>query len=141
LKKKMTDGTNGNLRMTNYQGIDNSQSASASLNFRKNKWAISSNLNSRNQIRNQQYDMSNGDSKSSNNSVGYVKNGTFDLGGYLNIDYDISDKQTVGFSYNTWYSENKDTQSNFLTPLNSWITIIFGKRITTELKTSWILMT
>ena len=113
LKKKMTDGTNGNLRMTNYQGIDNSQSASASLNFRKNKWAISSNLNSRNQIRNQQYDMSNGDSKSSNNSVGYVKNGTFDLGGYLNIDYDISDKQTVGFSYNTWYSENKDTQSNF----------------------------
>ena len=43
LKKKMTDGTNGNLRMTNYQGIDNSQAASASLNFRKNKWALRSN--------------------------------------------------------------------------------------------------
>jgi hypothetical protein len=127
--------------MTNYQGIDNSQSASASLNFRKNKWAISSNLNSRNQIRNQQYDMSNGDSKSSNNSVGYVKNGTFDLGGYLNIDYDISDNKPWDFLTTLGTARIRIRKAIFLTPLNSWITTMFGKRITTELKTSWILMT
>ncbi len=129
LKKKQGDGTNGNLRFTNYQGKFNSQAASGSLNFRKNKWAISSNISSRNQIRIQEYVMGNGDAQSSNNSVGYVKNGTFDLGGYLNIDYDISEKQTLGFAYNTWFSENKDTEANFFNTIkyldtnNNWKTI------------------
>ncbi|UOE41427.1 TonB-dependent receptor [Chryseobacterium suipulveris] len=128
LKKKLTDGANGNFRASNYQGKFNSQSSSASLNFRKNKWAISSNLSSRNQIRIQEYDMMNGDARSTNNSVGYVKNGTFDIGGYLNIDYDLSEKQTLGFSYNTWYSENFDTETNlfntikFLDNSNNWQT-------------------
>lgn len=128
LKKKQTDGTSGNLRMTNIQGKYNTQSASGSLNFRKNKLAISSNISSRNQIRMQEYDMTNGNATSSNNSVGYVKNGTLDLGGYINIDYDITEKQTLGFSYNTWYSENKDTETNlfntirFLDNSNNWQT-------------------
>ena len=128
LKKKQTDGVSGNLRMTNYQEQFNSQSASGTLNFRKNKWAISTNLNSKNQTRTHDYILSNGDSKSSNNSVGFEKNATLDLGGYLNVDYDISEKQTLGFSYNTWYSENRNSETHFfntikfLDPSNNWQT-------------------
>lgn len=117
LKKKLTDGTNGNLRFGNTQAKRNSQNASASINFRKNKLAISSNFNSRNTFRDQQYTLKNGDANFNNTSVGYVRNNDLDLGGYVNVDYDLTEKQNIGLSYNSWYSETKDAQSNLLNTL------------------------
>ena len=55
----------------------------------KNKLAISSNFNSRNTFRDQQYTLKNGDANFNNTSVGYVRNNDLDLGGYVNVDYDL----------------------------------------------------
>jgi len=44
LKKKMSDGTSGNMRMSNSQNKYNASNASFSVNYRKDKLAISSNL-------------------------------------------------------------------------------------------------
>lgn len=118
LKKKQTDGTSGNLRMSNTQAKYNSQSASGTINYRKNKLAISTNLNTRNQARLQDYILSNGNASSSNTSVGSVSNTDFNLGGYLNIDYDLTDNQTLGFSYNSWYSHTKDAHTYLFNTIN-----------------------
>lgn len=45
LKKKPTDGLNGNLRMENNQSYYNSQKASVTLNYRKDKLGLSTNFN------------------------------------------------------------------------------------------------
>ncbi len=112
LKKKQTDGTSGNLRMRNTQAKLNSEGASATLNFRKNKWAVSTNMNSSNNYRLQDYILKNGDATSSNTSVGSVQSTDFNLGGYLNVDYDLSDNQILGFSYNANYSKVNDGNAN-----------------------------
>lgn len=118
LKKKQTDGANGNLRFGNTQAKRNSQNASGSINFRKNKLAISSNISSRNTARDQEYILKNGDADFHNTSVGYVRNTDLDLGGYVNVDYELTEKQSIGLSLNSWYSEIKDAQSNLFNTLN-----------------------
>lgn len=118
LKKKQTDGTSGNFRFGNTQAKRNSQSASASLNFRKNKLAINSNFSSRNNLRDQDYILRNGDANFNNTSTGFVKNTDFDLGGYINADYELNEKNSIGLSYNSWYSETQDAQSNLLNKVN-----------------------
>lgn len=51
LKKKMTDGTNGNMRMSSSANKFFSNSASTSINYRKDKLGISANLNVSDNIR------------------------------------------------------------------------------------------
>ena len=46
LKKKPTDGTNGNIRFEDNQGYFNNPSGAVTLNYRKNKLGISGNVNS-----------------------------------------------------------------------------------------------
>lgn len=113
LKKKMTDGTNGNLRMSNTQAKYNSQSASASLNYRKGKFGASANISASDYIRIQDYTLSNGNATENNISKGTVQNEDRDLGGYINLDYALTDKQNLGLSYNTWFSKAPYQVSDF----------------------------
>lgn len=137
LKKKQTDGTSGNLRFGNKTAERNSQNASASINFRKDKLAISSNLNVRNEVRWQDYILTNGDNTSSNTSVGMVKNTDLGTGGYINLDYDLTEKQTIGLSYNAWFSKTYDTSADlfntitFLNPNNNNWETIYNRAVNT----------
>ncbi|ROI02040.1 TonB-dependent receptor [Chryseobacterium sp. G0240] len=109
LKKKMSNGFNGNMRMSNTQTKYNASQASFSVNYRKDKLGISSSLSGGEEIQPQYYILRNGNSKSSNESVGTSDNPNRNIGGYLNIDYQLTDKSNLALSWNTWANKNYDS--------------------------------
>ncbi len=119
LKKKMTDGLNGNLRMGNSQSYYNSSYASVSLNYRKDKLGISSSLNTSQNIQEQYYILRNGTAKSSNQSEGRVTDPNKNLGGYLNIDYQLNDKSNLALTWNSWMNRSYGSTSNLFNTINS----------------------
>jgi len=112
LKKKMTDGLNGNLRMGNAQSYYNSSNAGLSLNYRKNKLAISSNLHTSQNIQEQYYILKNGTSRSSNQSEGRVTDPNKYLGGYLNLDYQLNDNSNLALTWNSSANRSYNSTSN-----------------------------
>lgn len=123
MKKKMTDGVNGTLKMANNQGYFNNPSSGISANFRKGKLSGSGNLNLGSWTQRQYYQLGNGDQTFAQTSEGTITDPNLNLGGYLNLDYEISAKQNLGFSYNNrfnWslnsvsdlYNEGRDLTKN-----------------------------
>jgi len=112
LKKKMTDGLNGNLRMGNSQSYYNSSYASVSLNYRKDKLGISSSINTSQNIQEQYYILRNGTATSSNQSEGRVTDPNKNLGGYLNIDYQLNDNSNLALTWNSWANRSYNSTSN-----------------------------
>lgn len=113
LKKKMTDGTSGNFRMSSTQHKYNNQASSASLNYRKGKFAASGNVSYSDVIRPQDYLLMNGKGDEYNKSEGTVEGKDRDFGGYVNLDYEINEKNTVGVNYNGWFSKSPYLHSDF----------------------------
>ncbi|MCD0479566.1 TonB-dependent receptor [Chryseobacterium sp. LC2016-29] len=109
LKKKMSDGLNGNMRMSNTQNKYNSSSASFSANYRKDKLGISANLYGGENIQAQHYVLRNGNNLSSNESTGNIDDPNQYLGGYLNFDYQLTEKSNLALSWNS--SANKSYNS------------------------------
>ncbi len=112
LKKKMTDGLNGNLRIGNSQSYYNSSYAGLSLNYRKNKLAISSNLHTSQNIQEQYYILKNGTARSSNQSEGRVTDPNKYLGGYLNLDYQLNDNSNLALTWNSSANRSYNSTSN-----------------------------
>jgi len=106
LKKKMSDGLNGNMRMSNTTNKYNGSQASFSANYRKNKLGISASLSGGENIEPQTYTLRNGTVKTSNESVGDVDDPNKNIGGYLNIDYQLNDKSNLALSWNTWANKS-----------------------------------
>ncbi len=106
LKKKMTDGTNGNMRMSSSANKFFSNSASASINYRKDKLGISANLNVSDNIRPQTYDLRNGNDNASTSSVGDINDPNKNLGGYINADYQLTDNQNIALTWNVWSNKS-----------------------------------
>lgn len=102
LKKKMSDGTNGNMRMSNTQNKYNSSQASFSVNYRKDKLGISANLSGGENIQPQTYILRNGTDLVKNESVGDIDDPNKNIGGYLNIDYQLTEKSNLALSWNSW---------------------------------------
>ncbi|WP_312767310.1 outer membrane beta-barrel family protein [Epilithonimonas sp.] len=119
LKKKMTDGLNGNMRMGNSQSYYNSSYAGLSLNYRKDKLGISSNINTSQNIQEQYYILRNGSDKASNQSEGRVTDPNKNLGGYLNIDYQLNDNSNLALTYNSWANRSYGSTSNLFNTINS----------------------
>lgn len=109
LKKKMSDGLNGNMRMSNTQNKYNASSASFSANYRKDKLGISANLYGGENIQAQHYILRNGNNLSSNESTGNIDDPNQYLGGYLNFDYQLTEKSNLALSWNS--SANKSYNS------------------------------
>src|SRR5690606_4553892 len=95
MKKKMTNGLNGNMRMASTANIYSDNSASFSANYRKDKLGVSANLSGGENIRAQSYILKNGNSNATNESVGDIVDPNQNLGGYLNIDYQLTEKSNV----------------------------------------------
>lgn len=101
LKKKTTDGLNGNMRMFNQQNYHNSTGAGVSLNYRKNRLGINANLNTNSSTEEQYYKLGNGSSEAFTRTEGRITNPNENLGGYLNIDYELNDKSSLALTYNS----------------------------------------
>ena len=119
LKKKMTDGTSGNMRMANSQNKTNSTSASVSVNYRKDKLGISGTLNTSENIEVQSYELRNGSAKASTQSTGTVRDPNKNLGGYINADYQLNDKSNIAFTWNTWANRSYDSRTDLFNTTKS----------------------
>ncbi|MDV2492346.1 outer membrane beta-barrel family protein [Elizabethkingia anophelis] len=117
LKKRTDNGLNGNLRMANNQGYYNNPSAGVSINYRKNKLGISSSINTNDYTQRQYYILRNGNSTSNNQSEGGMSDPNKGIGGYLNIDYALTEKSNLALSYNTRYNKSFNSVSNLFNTL------------------------
>jgi len=120
MKKKMSDGLNGNMRMANSQNKYNASSASFSANYRKDKLGISANLNGGENIQAQQYTLRNGNNTSSNESVGNIDDPNQSIGGYMNIDYQLTDKSNLALTWNTSANKSYNSTVNLFNTIRSF---------------------
>lgn len=121
LKKKMTDGLNGNMRMSDEvnQKFNNS-SASFSANYRKDKLGISANLSGNENIRPQTYTLKNGTNLISNQSIGNIDDPNKNLGGYINADYQLTENSNIALSWNTWANKSYDSRVNLFNTVKTF---------------------
>lgn len=120
LKKKMTDGTSGNMRMSNAQNKFNSTSASVSLNYRKDKLGIAGNLSTSENIQPQFYVLKNGNQTAFNETVGTINDPNKNLGGYLNIDYQLNENSNLALTWNSWANKSYDSRMDFFNTMKVW---------------------
>lgn len=120
LKKKMSDGLNGNMRMANSQNKYNGSQASFSANYRKDKLGISASLSGGENIQAQRYTLRNGTNLIKNESVGDIDDPNKNLGGYLNIDYQLTDKSNLALSWNTWANRSYGSTVDLLNTLQMY---------------------
>lgn len=117
LKKKMSDGTSGNMRMSNSQNKYNASQASFSVNYRKDKLGINANLSGGENINPQSYVLKNGIGDIKNESVGNIDDPNKNLGGYLNIDYQLTEKSNLALSWNSWANKSYNSTIDLLNTL------------------------
>lgn len=112
LKKKLDDGVSGNFRLSNTQSKTNQQSGAVSLNIRKNKLGISTSLSSRTSAHVEDLHLENGTLELHNSTKGLVKFPNQSLGGYLNFDYELTDRQNIALSLNSYHNDGKDEKTD-----------------------------
>ena len=120
LKKKATDGLNGNMRMATTVNKYSDNSASFSANYRKDKLGISANLSGSDNIRPQTYVLRNGNKLVSNESVGDIDDPNQNLGGYVNIDYQLTDVSNFALTWNTWANRSNNSGVNLFNTLRNF---------------------
>lgn len=120
LKKKMSDGTSGNMRMSNSQNKYNSSSASFSVNYRKDKLGISANLNGAENIQPQTYILRNGTDKVKNESTGDIDDPNKNIGGYVNVDYQLNDNSNLALSWNSWANRSYNSTIDLLNMITKY---------------------
>lgn len=113
LKKRASDGLNGSMRMSNSTDYYNSTGAGLTLNYRKGKLGINTNINTSENIRVQYFELYNGNlaDQVSTSSVGKIIDPNKNLGGYFNIDYELNDKSNLALQYNSWANRSYNSQA------------------------------
>lgn len=114
LKKKTLNGYNGNLRLGNSTNYWNATNAAVSLNFRKDKLGISTSMMTSESIDEQEYTLKNGNADGLNQSEGHVSDPNKNLGGYLNLDYELTEKSNLALSWNSWANRSYESNVNLL---------------------------
>lgn len=120
LKKKMSDGTSGNMRMSNTQNKYNSSQASFSVNYRKDKLGINANLSGGENINPQSYILRNKTGNVQNESIGDIDDPNKNIGGYLNIDYQLTEKSNLALSWNSWANKSYNSTINLLNTITRY---------------------
>jgi hypothetical protein len=80
---------------------------------------ISANINTSENIQEQYYILRNGNDKASNQSEGRVTDPNKNLGGYLNIDYQLNDNSNLALTWNSWANRSYGSTSNLFNTINS----------------------
>lgn len=119
LKKKSSNGLNGNMRMFNQQNRHNSTGAGLSLNYRKDKLGVNANFNTSENIQDKYYLLKNGNSIATNQSEGRTSDPNKNLGGYLNIDYELNDKNSFALTFNSRANQSYDSTVNLFSTVKN----------------------
>jgi len=120
LKKRMSDGTSGTMRMSNSQNKYNASQASFSVNYRKDKLGISSSISGGENINPQGYILKNGTGNIRNESVGNIDDPNKNIGGYLNVDYQLNDKSNLALSWNSWANKSYNSTIDLLNTITQY---------------------
>lgn len=120
LKKKSTDGFNGNMRMSSTANKYSSNSSSFSGNYRKERLGISANVSGSANIQPQYYELENGNRLATNRSEGFIDDPNQNLGGYLNIDYQLKENSNIALSWNTWANRSYGASINLFNTLKTF---------------------
>lgn len=120
LKKKMSDGTSGNMRMSNTQNKYNASNASFSVNYRKDKLGINANLSGGENINPQSYILRNRSGNVQNESVGNIDDPNKNIGGYLNVDYQLNEKSNLALSWNSWANKSYNSTIDLLNTITRY---------------------
>lgn len=137
MKKRPGDGYSGNIRLEDSQTFYNVLNGSATMNYRKGKLGANGNIYTGQWKQMQYYELENGlsktdgttDNRFKNISRGHVYDPNTYVGGYLNLDYELADKQNIGLSYNTRYNSGNGS-STYL--INDLLLLNSGDRIVTK---------
>lgn len=113
MKKKTADGYNGTLRMENEKGYYDNPSSSLSVNFRKNKIGGNVSGGYAEERNFQRLRLENGDAQSKTISEGSVDEPDQNLYANAALDFDINDKNYLGFNLNTSFNTTKGEFSTF----------------------------
>lgn len=132
MKKKKYDGMSGTWKLENKQGYYNNPNTSVSLNYKKEKLTVSTNTYVGKWSEYNTYTLSNGTDTSSNLSVGNTINPNAYVGGNINADYEISDKQILGISYSLNLNKTKDGSSYFRNIITDYSNNSTRENITTN---------
>ncbi len=132
MKKKKYDGMSGTWKLEDKQGYYNNPNTSVSLNYKKDKLTVSTNTYVGKWSEYNTYILSNGTDTSSNLSVGNTINPNAYVGGNINADYEISDKQILGISYSLNLNKTKDGSSYFRNIITDYSNNSTRENITTN---------
>ncbi|WDT68892.1 outer membrane beta-barrel family protein [Cloacibacterium sp. TD35] len=132
MKKKKYDGMSGTWKLEDKQGYYNNPNTSVSLNYKKDKLTVSTNTYVGKWSEYNTYTLSNGTDTSSNLSVGNTINPNAYVGGNINADYEISDKQILGISYSLNLNKTKDGSSYFRNIITDYSNNSTRENITTN---------
>lgn len=123
LKKKSSDGINGNVKIEDQIAKSNSATLSTSFNYRKGKFGLQANVNGGKIVRDQYYILTNGNDGGAQpfslKSEGDVVSKFGQWGGYLNMDYQLTDRQKLDFSFQHRDKEEKPSTTNFINELRN----------------------
>lgn len=127
LKKKLDDGIGGNFRLVNNHNKVNRQSAAVSLNARKDKLGINASFSGSDFAQSQDYILRNSSGEYSNESVGPMDDPNLNLGGYVNIDYELREKSNLALSLSAYSNKSFGSRSHLFntvtTPLETSMNI------------------
>ncbi len=129
MKKDSNDGYNGRVQLNNSQGYYNNLGGNAGFNFRKNKLAANSNFYLSGYREREKFILSNGNSEFLSESEGGVIDPNTNVGGSMNMDYEIDPKQNIGFNYNFRYNKSFGSQ---ISMFNSYNGILSNQSVQNE---------
>ena len=119
LKKKSSNGLNGNVRMLNQQNRYNSTGAGLSLNYRRDQLGINTNINTSENIEERYYFLKNGNNIATNQSEGTMTDPNKNLGGYVNIDYELNDKNSFALTFNSRANKSNESTVNLFSTVKN----------------------
>ncbi len=118
MKKSSTDGYNGRVQLKDNQGYYNNLGTNLGLNFRKNKLAVNTSLYLSGYKERERFELSNGNDTFRSESEGNITDPNTNVGGGVNIDYEINERQNIGLNYNLHYNKSFDSQINMYNSYN-----------------------
>src|SRR5690606_39164623 len=97
--------------------------------FRKNKWAVNTNFYLSGYREREKFILSNGNDEFLSESEGGVIDPNTNVGGSVNLDYEINSKQNIGFNYNLRYNKSFGSQ---ISMYNSYNGILSNQSVQNE---------
>lgn len=129
MKKSLNNGLNGTVRLMDNQGYYNNPRGNIALNMRQDKLAVNANMYVGTYKEKNFYELSNGNDHFTNESEGFSTDPNTNVGGRINLDYELNPSHSLGFTYNMRYNKSFDSTLDIYNTENG---ILSNRNLKTE---------